>query len=213
MHSTTLKSLKAKPTVMTERGIERATSILDAARDIATENGITKLSMRSVASRVGISLSNLQHYYATKEELIECLLGYMTDGWQADITKVLLANANAAPSERFRYAIDVVWNSIQDPRTANVLLDVWALASRDKFAAGLVEQLRSREQKAMLQLLREMSGDRSRRDLELRASMIVVVIEGLIVQLACRGLKPATRAGLTSEAMHAVIQLATEFAS
>lgn len=194
----------------TDRGKERAVAILEAARDTLVSAGASGLSMRAVASRVGISLGNLQHYYASKEVLIEALIEYTMDGYQAAISKVLKTHAGSTPTERFTLVVGMLWERVQERQTANIFLDVWALSSRGGFAAELVRKVRLREHKAMLQLLREMPGAADRSDLELRASMIVLVIEGLLVQLAGKGAHSTTRKELADAAMRAALRLATE---
>ena len=47
------------------------TRILDAARDLLAEGGIEVLSMRAVASRVGLSATALYHYFDNKEALVD----------------------------------------------------------------------------------------------------------------------------------------------
>jgi AcrR family transcriptional regulator len=202
--------LKSKLPVATDRGKERAVSILNAARDTLVAVGVAGLSMRAVAMRVGISLGNLQHYYASKEELIAALLEYMMDGYQSAISDLLTAHPDSTPTERFSLVVGMLWERVQEPETANIFLEVWALSSHGGFAAELVRNVRLREHKAMLQLLRELPGSATKRDLELRASMIVLVIEGLMVQLARKGVRPSARAELAGAAMRAVVRLTDE---
>jgi AcrR family transcriptional regulator len=185
-------------------------AILEAARDTLVSVGFSGLSMRAVATHVGISLGNLQHYYASKEELIEALIEYMMDGYQAAISTMLETHVGSTPTERFKLVVGMLWERVQEPRTANIFLEVWALSSRGGFAAELVRKVRSREHKAMLGLLRELTGAAEKIDLELRASMIVLVIEGLLVQLARKGMQPKTRTELAGAAMRVALRLATE---
>lgn len=50
---------------------ETEAAILDAARDLIAEGGIEALSMRAVASRVGLSATALYHYFEGKEALVD----------------------------------------------------------------------------------------------------------------------------------------------
>jgi AcrR family transcriptional regulator len=201
---------KIKAAVTTDRGRERAVAILEAARYTLVCGGASALSMRAVATRVGISLGNLQHYYASKEALIEALLVYMMDGYQAEISSLRETHAGSPPTERFKLVVKLLWERVQEPQTANILLEVWALSTRGGFAAELVRKVRAREHKAMLVLLRELPGAADRGALELRASMIVLVMEGLLVQLSGRGVDASQRKELVAGAMRAALRLATE---
>ena len=56
-------TLKHKSSSTTEKGLGRAQDIMQAARALLAAEGYAGLSMRRVAAEVGMSLSNLQHYY------------------------------------------------------------------------------------------------------------------------------------------------------
>ena len=44
-------------------------SILDVAAELISEEGFNKLSMRKIASRLGISATNIYYYFANKDEI------------------------------------------------------------------------------------------------------------------------------------------------
>lgn len=52
-------------------GSETEARILEAARDLLAEGGLEALSMRAVASRVGLSATALYHYFDNKEALVD----------------------------------------------------------------------------------------------------------------------------------------------
>jgi AcrR family transcriptional regulator len=53
-----------------ERSAETERAILDAARSLLAEGGVTALSMRVVAERVGLSATAIYHYFKGKDELV-----------------------------------------------------------------------------------------------------------------------------------------------
>jgi len=53
---------------------ETEARILEAARDLLAEGGLEALSMRAVASRVGLSATALYHYFDNKEALVDCVV-------------------------------------------------------------------------------------------------------------------------------------------
>lgn len=203
--------LKAKSKATTGRGMERAQSILVAARETLASAGFAGLSMRSVATRAGISLGNLQHYYTSREELVAALLEYMMDGYQAEISDALQAHPGSSGAERFELVMRLLIDRTLDPQTAPIFLEVWALSSRHAFASELVRRIRLREHKAMLMIVREMGGTLPMEKADLRASMMVMVIEGLLVQVTRNGLPIQARSELAQAAMRAVSRLATDF--
>ncbi|MBK7022903.1 MAG: helix-turn-helix transcriptional regulator [Sulfuritalea sp.] len=55
----------------TQRGRERVVEILAAAKLLFIQGGYAEMTMRQVSERVGISLSNVQHYFPTREALLQ----------------------------------------------------------------------------------------------------------------------------------------------
>lgn len=202
--------LKARSKATTGRGMERAESVLVAARETLAAAGFAGLSMRAVATRAGISLGNLQHYYTTREELVEALLEFMMDGYQAEIADALQAHPGSSGAERFEMVLRLLINRTLDPQTAPIFLEVWALSSRHAFASELVKRIRLREHKAMLMIVREMSGILPADEADRRAAMMVLMIEGLLVQVTRSGLPVESRSQLARAAMRAVTRLASD---
>lgn len=64
---------------MTEAGVAEAatraseteTAILEAARDLLATGGLDALSMRAVASRVGLSATAIYHWFRNKDDLVD----------------------------------------------------------------------------------------------------------------------------------------------
>lgn len=52
------------------RASDTEAAILDAARDLLADGGMAALSMRGVASRVGVSATAIYNYFENKEELV-----------------------------------------------------------------------------------------------------------------------------------------------
>ena len=58
---------------------QRRTEILAAALDLLKASGFGKLTMKKIASRVGLSEAALYRYFDTKDELIFAIHGYISD--------------------------------------------------------------------------------------------------------------------------------------
>jgi AcrR family transcriptional regulator len=54
-----------------ERSGETETAILEAARDLLAEGGLDAVSMRAVASKVGLSATAIYHWFQNKEDLVD----------------------------------------------------------------------------------------------------------------------------------------------
>ena len=179
--NTTLSALRAKPSSTTEKGRGRAHEILHAARALLASEGYAGLSMRRLAQDVGMSLSNVQHYYGSKDALVEALLLYIMDVFQAKMDSIAVAMAGRPQVERFLTTVDMFLEEITDPVTHAVFFEIWALASRHPFASELMGKMMGRERKAIYGLIRGLNPAMSDEETMQRAILLVAQIEGLML--------------------------------
>jgi len=202
------KSLRKKDSSTTEKGMERAREILDAARQIFATQGYAGLSMRSVASRIGVSLSTVQHYYKSKEALLEALLLYMMDSYQKQIEAVTREMASADRVAQFMAAMEIFLTDIKNPMTSGVFVEVWALALRNPYAAKILETIHARERKALSRLIKNLAPATASADLDIRAILIPALIDGLLLRLTRKGVSAAEVTQLEEAARRAFLLLA-----
>ncbi|HJV79836.1 TetR/AcrR family transcriptional regulator [Noviherbaspirillum sp.] len=209
--SPTLKtSLKRKTSNTTEKGYERAHDILRAAREIFAAEGYGGLSMRRVAAQVGASLSNVQHYYGSKDTLIEALLLDAMNQLQDKIDSIVASMEGKSRVEQFLATIDMFLEELGSPVMRGMFFEFWALATRNTFASALMEKMQARERKAIFKLIQGMSPHISDEDYIVRAALIVAQVEGLMLfRVRNRPRRPELE-GLENAAREAVLRLATQ---
>ena len=66
-------------TIREERRAERRIAILEAARHTLIEDGYPDFTLRRIAKKAHIHLKTLQHYFATKRELLLETVNYTLD--------------------------------------------------------------------------------------------------------------------------------------
>lgn len=194
----------------TDKGHIRSREILRTAQAILASEGYAGLSMRGVATQLGISLSTVQHYYTNKEALVEALLIYVMDNYQAAVAQVMNAMSDKSQLERFKTIIDLILIEIRRPETFGVLAEIYALSNRLPFAARLVEAVYARERKEIFKLIYGLEPKISKAEYKLRAAMIVVQIHGLVSQLAQDNDPSLSRRQLEQAAKQSFLMLATK---
>jgi len=177
----TLTSLQNKPSGTTEKGLGRALDILHAARALLAAEGYAGLSMRRVAADVGISLSNVQHYYKSRDALLEALLLYTMDLFQKKMDGIAAAMTSASPIDRFLSTCDMFLEEITDPVTHAIFFELWALASRNAFASSLMDKMLARERKTIFNMIRGLNPAIDDQEYMQRAILMVAQIEGLML--------------------------------
>ena len=177
----TLAALKNKPSTTTEKGLGRALDILHAARTLLAAEGYAGLSMRRVALATGMSLSNVQHYYQSKDALLEALLLYTMELFQQKIDSISAAMTSASRIDKFLSTCDMFLEEITDPVTHAIFFELWALASRNAFASRLMDKMLARERKAIFNLIRGLNPAIGDEETMQRAILMVAQIEGLML--------------------------------
>jgi AcrR family transcriptional regulator len=174
-------TLRNKVSGTTEKGLGRAQDILQAARALLAAEGYAGLSMRRVAQAAGMGLSNVQHYYGSKDQLLEALLLTTMDGFQARMDGIAAAMSERSQVERFLSTLDMFLEEITDPVTHALFFEIWALASRNPFASKLMDTMLARERKTVFKLIRGLNPAISDDETMQRAILMVAQVEGLML--------------------------------
>lgn len=194
---------RGKASLTTERGLARVNEILTAAHEVFVAEGYGGFSMRSVASRVGVSLSTIQHYYPSKELLVEAMLLASAAGYQRAIDAIVHEMPKASRVDQFMAAMEMFLAEMKNPAVVDGLVQMWAAARVDAHAAQTVARIQKRERKTVKQLIGGIRPEAGERELEARAALIVAQIEGLVLQHAgLRGIS-AAQAALVDDAARA----------
>ena len=202
-------SLKRKTSSTTEKGYARANDILQAAREIFAAEGYGGLSMRRVAGSVGGSLSNVQHYYKSKDMLVEALLLDSLNQFQEKMDGIAASMEGASRVEQFMATVDMFLEELGNPVIRGMFFEFWALATRNTFASTLMERMQSRERKAIQKLIHGLSPGIPEEEYGVRAALIVAQIEGLMLFRVRNRPKRPELESLESAAREAVVRLAT----
>jgi AcrR family transcriptional regulator len=203
-------ALRSKPTGTTEKGLGRAQDILRAARALLASEGYAGLSMRRVAQETGMSLSNLQHYYASKDLLVEAMLLTTMDEFQAKMDRIAADMAGRPQLERFLSTVDMFLEEITEPVMHAVFFEIWALASRHRFASSLMGKMMGRERKAIHGLIRGLNPEISDDEYRQRAILMVAQIEGLMLFRLDRRQRPEEYHALRAALHKVLLELATQ---
>ena len=77
---------------------EQRVAIADAFLEVVAEHGLPAASMRGVAARASVSLGRVQHYFTSKDRLLEAGFDRANQRSRARITELLGGDPDAAPA-------------------------------------------------------------------------------------------------------------------
>lgn len=135
-------SPKSRGSAVYTKGKQRKQQILAIAMDVLAFGGYSRFTMRNIASRAGITLRNLQHYFRTKRDLFRAVVEQMIIV-ELESARSAIASPTMTPEERFRAFIDYSIKDNESPLVSGFQFELWALATRDDFARECSDRMTS----------------------------------------------------------------------
>jgi AcrR family transcriptional regulator len=116
---------------------ERGAEIADAARAIALEDGLTALTLRSVAARVGVAPALVAHYQPSMDDLVASTFGAIVADEIVEVAGMIEALPTA--TEGIAAVVDTLLDGTRDEVTI-VWVEAWTLGRRNDALAVTVRQ-------------------------------------------------------------------------
>jgi AcrR family transcriptional regulator len=113
------------PSAPTARGGATQRRIVQAARRVMVQRGAGGLTLRSVAAKVGISLSNLQFHFRTQEDLLRAVLDAEMQHAESFVLRWLAAN----PDDPIGSMIDALLALQRERDSARLFFSMWSVAT------------------------------------------------------------------------------------
>lgn len=118
---------------------ERAAEITEAAREIALEAGLTALTLRNVAARVGVASGLVAHYQPNMDALVSSTFATIVAAETQEIADLL--SQRPEPSERLGLLVETLLDNSRLDVTA-IWVEAWTLGRRNEtLAASVREQM------------------------------------------------------------------------
>jgi AcrR family transcriptional regulator len=201
-----LRQRPAKPAGRT--GNQTAQRVIDAARELLTDEGCNGFSMRNVAARASMRLSNVQYYFPTRDDLIRALFSDADRRYRRAYAELLESAANDRVA-RFEAVIDFNLSDIADRRTRRFFLQFWALLnSLDPRSDRLLGDFYAIDVQHLTERIAELAPQVAADELRRRATLLAALIEGLMVVRGAHSAAAAEMRRLTAAARSLALQIA-----
>lgn len=198
-----LTSPATKPA--TARGRARITKILEVARDLFVQGGYGEMTMRQVADRVGISLSNVQHYFPTRDDLLRAMLQRVTDSYDPAYVDVEAKIAN--PRERFAAVLRHLLADVKKAETEKLFVEIWSLATRDSMVREIFDMMYTHYRGRVTALVAAVNPKLSPAQAARRAALVAMQIEGLMLLISEAKPDHPELKGIEDECVQAMLNL------
>lgn len=122
---------------------QKTDKIIETTINILGKEGATALSMRKVSESAGISLSNLQYYYKTREDLIIATVQFYFKQCQEEVSREWEGFNPNEPHTATLFLKKILSDLLVDGNHhshCTMFREIWALSSRDPH---LAEEMKS----------------------------------------------------------------------
>jgi AcrR family transcriptional regulator len=116
---------------------ERSAEILDAATQLAREQGLSALTLRAVAERVGVASGLIAHYHPSMDDLVARVYSDLVDAEIREVEALLLESDRA--TARMGALIETLMDGSREDLTV-VWVEAWALGRRNGALAVAVRE-------------------------------------------------------------------------
>lgn len=161
----------------------RKVEITKAAQSVLASKGASALTLRAVASEVGIKLASLQYHFPNYASLISAICEDVVTGYRTKLQNLKL-DINDNPSERLLRILKI-FTAIEDEEENEAeyrfQVQLWALALTDKRAAKALDAYYGQYLDVLSLSIADVRLDLDPEDVRARATAIASMIEGSVM--------------------------------
>ena len=162
-----------------KKRIQRIEDIIDTAAMLFVRDGYAQFSARRVASELGISLSNLQHYCGTTENLLLSMIRAKIEVFVTQFAAIA-DDISRTPEQRLLEVIKEDMEAARDPWIASFSFQSWALAEHDQAIGEHLKIIYETFWRTLAKLIQEVNPQLTVARSEIFAVLIASQIEGLL---------------------------------
>ena len=116
---------------------QRSAEILEAATQLAREQGLSALTLRAVAERAGVASGLIAHYHPSMDDLVARVYSDLVTAEIGEVEALLAGHDRAAG--RMAALIETLLDGTREDLTV-VWVEAWALGRRNTALAGAVRE-------------------------------------------------------------------------
>ena len=184
------------------QGVRTRNAIVDVARGLLLEGGSLEFTLREVAQRAGISISNLQYYFPTRLAVLRAVVEPVIERWLDELRRALDVEA---PS---RAMIDaLIDRALDDAKNAERTALWWhfvSLAAIDPECSKLLDDWYEEVTPELAKFIRAVDPECKPADSLHRATLLMALTDGIGFQLGAGRRKRNYTRGLDAKFRTAV---------
>lgn len=162
------------------RRSKKVLKVISSSIRVLSREGYAQFSMRSVAKESGTSLSSVQHYFATKDDLLFESVRIFIENY-ADRYRGIAYDPARTPKQAFEAIIQDIADALEDPEVLAIYFELWAMGRIDTRIGDLLVGVYEEYKRIIADLLIRMDLGLTQDKANEIAFLIVAQSEGLVV--------------------------------
>lgn len=184
------------------QGMRTRNAVVEVAKTVLLEGGGLEFSLREVAARAGITISNLQYYFPTRLSLLRAVVEPVIETYRAQMRSAV--NSSLPPLERIAVLAAQSLREIKNPESSALWWHFVSFAVIDQECSQLLDDWYETLTREVAQLIRAAYPDYSAADCLHRATILIAITDGLNYQLGAGRRKRSYTRGLDAKCMAAL---------
>lgn len=163
------------------QGVRTRNAIIDVARGLLLEGGSLEFTLREVAARAGISISNLQYYFPTRLAVLRAVVEPVVEAYLVELRQAL--DADAPPRAKVDAMIERALDDAKNPEGTALWWHFVSLAAIDPECSALLDDWYEEVTQGIAKFVRAMDPECKPADSLHRATLLIALADGLSYQL------------------------------
>jgi AcrR family transcriptional regulator len=184
------------------QGLRTRNAIVRVARKLLLEEGSLEFSLRAVAQRAGVSISNLQYYFPTRLAVVRAVMAPIMDAYLDDLKRSL--QSPASPRDAIDALLDKALSDARDSQNVALWWHFVSMVATDDECARLLDEWYDTLISGIAQLIRAVNPKCKPAESLQAASLLVAMADGLALQLGTPRYKRGEPRGLDARFRAAV---------
>lgn len=178
---TSTSTARATPDTLRAQGVRTRNTIVRVARKLLQEEGSLEFSLRAVALRAGVSISNLQYYFPTRLDVVRAVIQPIVDGYMEDLKSA--TDNRVSPGEALREILQRALSDARDSKEGALWWHFVSLANTDPECSRLLDEWYDALIRGVAQLVRAVNPSHKPSESMQIAALLIAMADGLALQL------------------------------
>jgi AcrR family transcriptional regulator len=170
------------------KGKNTASEILSSAIKVFIAEGYAGFSLRKVAAAADVKLSNLQHYFPSKDALLEAMMMVEIEAYLASFEEI---RSHGSAEQQLAELVEMVVEDLKTKKTTIFFPELWSLSNHHQAMTKHMDAMYRRYRLVVKEIIRAINPALNDRQVKHLALFITASLEGHTVFVGYH--KPWTR--------------------